>query len=82
MSPINGKIATENLELLEPYVIRKQINGRFVTSHVQPGEFTPEMISIEWFRGDANVGKIFNNIVPIYEQGHNIMYLFSRSGQE
>ena len=82
MSPINGKIATENLELLEPYVIGKQINGRFVTLHVEPGEFTPEMISIEWFRTDANIGKIFNNIVPIYEQGRNIMYQFSRSGQE
>ncbi len=79
VSPISGKIATNNLHLLEPYIFRKIEDNKLIQTELEPGDFTPEIIALEWFRGDSSSGKIFNNIVPIYQNGCNIMYTVSRN---
>ena len=78
-SPINGKVATDNINLLDPYIVRKVIDGRFQQFKLEPGDFTPEIIAMEWFSGNSTIGKVFNDIVPIYEDGTNIMYSFTRN---
>ena len=78
-SPINGKVATDNINLLDPYIVRKVIDGKFKQLKLEPGDFTPDIIAMEWFSGNSTIGKVFNDIVPIYENGTNIMYSFTRN---
>ena len=76
LSPINGKIATEHLELLDPYKWRKIVNNKFVIEEIKPDMIKPEMIAIEWGSGDPISGKIFNSLVAIFENGSDILCPF------
>ena len=77
--PINGKIATQNLNLLEPYQWRTlNEQNKFVVKNIDPDSLNAEMIAIEWHSGDHIKGKIFNPLVPILDGGNDIMNMYRR----
>ena len=79
LSPLNGKIATDNLNLLDPYQIRRLENNKWVIKDLSDGDFSADIIAAEWYGGNSTTGKIFNDLVPIYANGTNIMHAYRRS---
>ena len=79
LSPINGKIATENLNQFEPLRMRKMNSlNQFEIKDINPDDITPELIALQWYSGDSSQGKVFNELCPIFDKGMNIVHSFRR----
>ena len=76
VSPISGKIATDNLGLLQPFQWRTMNHNtnRFDLKDIQPNDISSEMIRCIWSGGTAETGKIFNQLPPILVDGHDILH--------
>ena len=72
-SPISGKVATDHLELLEPFIWREFRDNHLVVKNIEAEMITPEMIMCIWKINKRKTGKMFNPVPIVLDGGTNIM---------